>query len=117
MVNHGIGDMREVSARALSAGVDMDMVSEGYLSTLQQSLKEGKITEKEIDQACRRILEAKYKLGLFDNPYKYCDTERAKTDIYTDEHRSIARRISAESFVLLKNDKQTLPIKKKVRLL
>lgn len=78
MVNHGIGDMREVSARALSAGVDMDMVSEGYLSTLQQSLKEGKITEKEIDQACRRILEAKYKLGLFDNPYKYCDTERAK---------------------------------------
>ena len=116
MVNHGIGDMREVSARALSAGVDMDMVSEGYLSTLQQSLKEGKITEKEIDQACRRILEAKYKLGLFDNPYKYCDTERAKTDIYTDEHRSIARRISAESFVLLKNDKQTLPIKKKGKI-
>lgn len=113
MIDHGIGNLETVSARALDAGVDMDMVSEGFLTTLQQSVKDGKITEKQIDQACRRILEAKYKLGLFDDPYKYCDVERAKKDIYTDEHRAAARKIAAESFVLLKNDKNTLPLQKK----
>ena len=70
MVPHGIGDLPTVSARALKAGIDMDMVSEGFLTTLSQSLKENKVNVEEIDQACRRILEAKYKLGLFDNPYK-----------------------------------------------
>lgn len=112
MVPHGIGDLQTVSARALNAGVDMDMVSEGFLGTLKKSIAEGKISEKTVDTACRRILEAKYKLGLFDNPYKYCDTTRPAKDIYTAAHRAEARRIAAESFVLLKNEDNLLPLKK-----
>ena len=104
MVEHGIGDLQTVSARALNAGVDMDMVSEGFVGTLKKSLTEGKITMKTLDAACRRILEAKYKLGLFDDPYKYCDLSRPARDIFTREHRAAARRIAAESFVLLKNE-------------
>ena len=82
----------------------MDMVSEGFVGTLKKSLTEGKITMKTLDAACRRILEAKYKLGLFDDPYKYCDLSRPARDIFTREHRAAARRIAAESFVLLKNE-------------
>ena len=104
MVAHGIGDLQTVSARALNAGVDMDMVSEGFVGTLKKSLTEGKITMKTLDTACRRILEAKYKLGLFDNPYKYCDLSRPARDIFTKEHRDAARKIASESFVLLKNE-------------
>jgi len=111
MVDHGIGDLQTVSARALKAGIDMDMVSEG-LQTLDKSLKEGKVTQADIDLACRRVLEAKYKLGLFDNPYKYCDVNRAKKEIFTPEHRAVARKIASGSFVLLKNDKNTLPLRK-----
>ena len=103
MIDHGIGDLQTVSARALNAGVDMDMVSEGFVGTLKKSLQEGKITMKTLDTACRRILEAKYKLGLFDNPYKYCDLNRPARDIFTKEHRDAARKIASESFVLLKN--------------
>jgi beta-glucosidase len=111
MIQHGIGDLQTVSARALKAGIDMDMVSEG-LSTVGKSLKEGKVTPAEIDQACRRVLEAKYKLGLFADPYKYCDVNRSKTEVYTAEHRAIARKTASESFVLLKNTNNTLPLKK-----
>lgn len=78
MIDHGIGDLQEVSARALTAGTDMDMVADGFIGTLEKSLKEGKVTEADIDKACRCILEAKYKLGLFANPYKYCDVKRAE---------------------------------------
>lgn len=111
MIDHGIGDLQAVSARALKAGIDMDMVSEG-LATVGKSLKEGKVTQAEIDQACRRVLEAKYKLGLFADPYKYCDVNRAKKEIYTAENRAVARKIASESFVLLKNANNTLPLKK-----
>ena len=104
LVNHGLGNIQQVSARALKAGLDVDMVSEGYLSTLKKSYQEGKVTLSEIDAACRRMLEAKYKLGLFANPYKYCDESRASKSIYTPEHLAIARKIAAESFVLLKNE-------------
>lgn len=116
MVDHGIGNLQTVSARSLSAGVDMDMVSEGFLTTLKKSLDEGKVTEAEINSACRRILEAKYKLGLFENPYKYCDVKRAKKEIYTAEHKAAARKIASESFVLLKNDNNTLPLNKKGKI-
>ena len=111
MIDHGMGDLQTVSALALKAGVDMDMVGEGFLSTLEKSLKEGKVTQQQIDLACRRILEAKYMLGLFDDPYRYCDVQRSKTEVFTDAHRKIARQTAAESFVLLKNDK-VLPLKK-----
>lgn len=112
MVDHGIGDLQTVSARALMAGIDMDMVGEGILTTTQKSLKEGKVTMAQIDAACRRILEAKYKLGLFEDPYRYCDEGRAKTEIFTDANRKEARAIAAESFVLLKNEGNVLPLKK-----
>lgn len=112
MVDHGIGDLKTVSARALMAGIDMDMVGEGLLTTTLQSLKEGKVTLAQIDAACRRILEAKYKLGLFEDPYKYCDDARAKTEIFTDAHRKEARSIAAQSFVLLRNQGNVLPLKK-----
>lgn len=112
MIDHGIGDLQTVSARALMAGIDMDMVGEGILLTTQKSLKEGKVTLAQIDAACRRILEAKYKLGLFDDPYKYCDENRAKTEVFTAEHRQIARSTAAQSFVLLKNQNNVLPLKK-----
>jgi beta-glucosidase len=113
MIDHGMGNLQQVSALALNAGIDMDMVGEGLLTTLQKSLKEGKVTLAQIDAACRRILEAKYKLGLFDNPYKYCSEQRAATEVFTDAHRKEARQIAAQTFVLLKNDKNILPIQKK----
>ncbi|MBN2805447.1 MAG: beta-glucosidase BglX [Prolixibacteraceae bacterium] len=112
MIAHGLGSLQHVSSLALKAGIDMDMVGEGFLTTLKKSLDEGLITEKEIDNACRRILEAKYKLGLFDDPYRYCNVERAETDIFTETNRKAARVIAAESFVLLKNENQLLPLKK-----
>ena len=112
MMNHGMGDLQTVSALALNAGTDMDMVADGFLGTLEQSLNEGKVTMEDIDKACRRILEAKYKLGLFDDPYRYLDTKRAKKDIYTDEHRAAARQLATETFVLLQNKDNVLPLKR-----
>lgn len=112
MIDHGMGDLQQVSALALNAGVDMDMVGEGFLTTLKKSLDEGKINIDQINTACRRILEAKYKLGLFDDPYRYIDSKRAASEVYTDENRKAARRIAAQSFVLLKNEKNILPLKK-----
>lgn len=116
MINHGMGDLKQVSAMALNAGTDMDMVSDGFIGTLEQSVKEGKVNEKTIDDACRRILEAKYKLGLFDDPYLYLNAKRAKAEVYSLSHRQEARRVAAESFVLLKNDGNVLPLAKKGRI-
>ena len=112
MINHGMGDLQTVSALALKAGTDMDMVADGFLGTLEQSLAEGKVTMADIDKACRRILEAKYKLGLFDDPYRYLDPKRAKKDVYTDEHRAAARKLATETFVLLQNKDNVLPLKR-----
>jgi len=111
IVNHGLGDLQHVSALALKAGIDMDMVGEGFLTTLKKSLDEGKITQADIDMAVRRVLEAKYRLGLFSDPYKYCDLNRAKTEIYNQQNRSIARSISSQSMVLMKNANEVLPLK------
>jgi beta-glucosidase len=112
MVDHGIGDLQTVAARALMAGIDMDMVGEGILTTTKKSIQEGKATLQQVDIACRRILEAKYKLGLFADPYRYCDSKRAATEIFTDANRLIARQTAAQSFVLLKNNNNVLPLKK-----
>jgi len=116
MIAHGMGDLQQVSAMSLSAGTDMDMVADGFLTTLEKSLKEGKVTMAEIDKACRRILEAKYKLGLFDDPYKYCDASRVKKDIFTAENRAVARKIATETFVLLKNENNLLPLQRKGKI-
>lgn len=112
MIAHGIGDYQTVSAKALMAGLDMDMVSEGLLNTTAQSLKEGKVSMERINAACRKILEAKYKLGLFEDPYRYLDENRAKTEVFTAANRKEARSTAAQSFVLLKNQNKVLPLKK-----
>jgi len=109
---HGLGDLQQVSALSLNAGVDMDMVGEGFLTTLKKSLDAGKVKIADIDRACRFVLEAKYKLGLFDDPYRYCDEKRAKTVIGSEDNHAKAREIAAKSFVLLKNENQALPLKK-----
>lgn len=109
---HGLEKLPEASVRSLKAGTDMDMCSFGFIGTLKKSLDEGKVTMDDIDRAVRRVLEAKYKLGLFENPYKYNDVAREKTDVYTEANRAAAREIAARSFVLLKND-GVLPLAKK----
>lgn len=116
MIDHGMGDLKTVSALALKAGIDMDMVGEGFLTTLENSLREGKISVQMIDNACRRILEAKYKLGLFDDPYRYCDLNRAASEVYTEANRNQARKTASESFVLLRNQNNLLPLKKNAKI-
>ena len=113
-VAHGIGDLQEVSARSLQAGLDMDMNSDGFIGTLQKSLEEGRVSEADIDRACRRILEAKYRLGLFEDPFRYFDASRAG-EIYTPENRAFARKVAQECLVLLKND-GVLPLRKDARI-
>ena len=112
MTDHGMGDTQTVAALAVNAGIDMDMVSDAFMGTLQKSVEEGRVSMETINTACRRMLEAKYKLGLFKNPYKYCDVTRPAKQVFCQEHRDIARKIAAESFVLMKNEGNILPLKK-----
>jgi beta-glucosidase len=116
ITKHGMGDLQQASVLALKAGTDMDMCAKGYLNTLQQSLQEGKVTMAEIDQACRRVLEAKYDLGLFKNPYRFINKDRHDRDVYTAENRQAARDMAAKTFVLLKNENQLLPLKKQGKI-
>ena len=102
MVRHGIGDRKAVSEMALNAGVDADMMTEGFINELKTSVEEGHVKLSTVDQACRRVLEAKAKLGLFEDPYRFLRCEEKR--VYTEENRAVARKIAAESFVLLKND-------------
>lgn len=112
----GISEKENAAALALKAGTDMDMVSGLYLKTLKDAIQRGEADEAMVDKACRRVLEAKMRLGLFDDPYKYCKTERLDRDMYTDAHRATAREIAAETFVLLKNDGALLPLAKKGKI-
>jgi beta-glucosidase len=112
LMEHGLGDLQQVSSLSLNAGVEMDMVSEGFLTTLKKSLAEKKVTEAQINKACRLVLEAKYKLGLFEDPFRYCNEERAKTEILTPANLKLAREAATQSFVLLKNQNQVLPLRK-----
>ena len=108
MQAHGLGDLQTASAMSLKAGADMDMMSDGFVNTLQKSLSEGKVTEKEIDRACRYVLEAKYKLGLFEDPFRYIP--KKKENFPTKESRALALEAAKKSFVLLKNSNQILPL-------
>lgn len=116
MTDHGLGNLAQVSAKALKAGLDMDMVGEGFLTTLKKSVQEGKISVSDIDQACRRVLEAKYKLGLFANPFKNCDSIRAAREVLTPDHLKKAREVARHSMVLLKNNNQLLPLNPNLKI-
>jgi len=115
---HGMGDEYTVTSLALKAGLDMDMagdsphISASYTKDLKTALEKKLISIEDIDKAVARILTAKYQLGLFDDPYKYCSEERSKNNTYTQENRDFARIVGAESTVLLKNENQILPLKK-----
>lgn len=113
---HGLGDQSVTSEMALKAGTDMDMCSNAFIAQLKKLLDEGRVTMAEIDTACRRVLEAKYKLGLFDDPYRFCEPKRLKTDLYTAGHRQAARDMAAETFVLLKNANNLLPLRKQGKI-
>lgn len=106
MKRHGIGPAAQNAERALKAGTDMDMCSELFVR-LPDSLMPW------IDRACRRVLEAKWRLGLFENPYRYGDPARVRREVYSRKHRDICRRITAESFVLLRNEGGLLPLERK----
>lgn len=114
--SHGVAPLKEASVKAIHAGTDMDMVSCGFLNTLAGSVHDNQVLIKEIDAACRRVLRAKYRLGLFENPYKYCDMLRRDSLQFSAEHRVEARRIAAETFVLLKNQTSLLPLQKRGRI-
>ena len=116
MTQHGIGDLQQSAALALKAGTDMDMCAEGYVKTLAKSVKEGRVSMAELDKACRRVLEAKYKLGLFSDPYRFLDQSRRQRDVFTAENRRAARDMAAETFVLLKNEGGLLPLKRQGRI-
>lgn len=116
MIAHGMGDLQAVSALAINAGLDMDMVGEGFLTTLKKSVDEGKVSEETITNAARRILEAKHKLGLFNDPYRYSDESRPEKDILTEENRDFARKAATRSFVLLKKHENTLPLTKNANI-
>ena len=114
MTSHGFGDLKHNTELAMKAGTDMDMCARGYVQHLEALVKEGKISKKMVDDACRRVLEAKYMVGLFDDPYRHCnmsDAEQAQ-HLFTAAHRQVARDFTAETFVLLKNELQLLPLRK-----
>lgn len=113
MVYHGVvANEKEAGELALQAGVDMDMQGAVYQRFLKQSLQEGKVTQAQIDESVRRVLRLKFELGLFEDPYKFCNEEREKKTLLSAENRSAARDVARKSIVLLKNEKQALPLKK-----
>ncbi|MEA4935180.1 MAG: beta-glucosidase BglX [Paludibacter sp.] len=113
MVHHGVvKDDAEAGLLAINAGVDMDMQGEVYFKYLKKQVEEGLVKESQIDDAVRRILKIKFKLGLFDDPYRYCNEDREKRLVYAPEHLETALDVAKKSMVLLKNDNQALPLKK-----
>jgi len=116
MIAHGYAkDKKHAAEIAINAGSDMDMEATCYIDFLEELVKEGKVEEAKIDDAVRRVLRIKYRLGLFDDPYKYSDEEREKTMILTPENLAIAREVARKSIVLLKNEKNMLPLKKEAK--
>lgn len=112
MIMHGYAENEEHAAElSMNAGLDMDMMSAAYMNHMTGLVKSGKVSEKTLDEAVRRILNIKAALGLLDDPYKYCDPEREKARTLTDENKAFARKLAAESMVLLKNN-GILPLKK-----
>ena len=113
MVNHGVAaNDAEAGLLAVKAGVDMDMQGEVYFKYLKKQVEDGQVDEKLIDDAVRRVLKVKFLLGLFDDPYKYCNEVREKKLVYAPEHLEAALDVAKKSMVLLKKQNQVLPLKK-----
>ena len=113
MVNHGyVKDNKEAALASITAGSDMDMESNAYRYHLEQLVKENKVPVALIDDAVKRILRKKFELGLFDDPYKFCNPEREQRELHNPEHTKAAREIAAKSIVLLKNERDVLPLSK-----
>lgn len=113
MIEHGFAsDSLEAAKLSIEAGLDMDMMADIYLKKLPELIHSGKVEMKLLDDAVRRVLELKYKLGLFKNPYLYSDTVREKKTIRSAENLSVARDVARKSIVLLKNESQLLPLNK-----
>jgi beta-glucosidase len=111
LIQHGVAsDPAHAAELSINAGVDMDMQGSAFLNEIAALVKSNKVSEETIDNAVRRILIAKYKLGLFDDPYRYCDKKREAEEILTPAFREFAREVAAKSCVLLKNENKTLPI-------
>lgn len=116
MIAHGYcKDGKEAAEKAIIAGSDMDMESNAYRNNLAQLVKENKVPIATIDDAVKRILRKKFELGLFDNPYKYCNQERQDAALNNPEHNRIAREVASKSIVLLKNEKNILPLSKETK--
>lgn len=116
MIIHGYShDSIEAGLQALHAGVDMDMMADIYIKKIPQLVREGKLSQIVVDDAVRRVLKLKYQLGLFDNPYRYSDTARERSEIRNPQNLALARDIARKSIVLLKNDNNLLPLTKSYR--
>ncbi len=116
LVPHGVAaNLKDAAVLGLKAGVDMDMEADAYHDHLATVVKEGPVSEAELNEAVRRVLRAKFRLGLFDNPYRNCDTDREKRDILTSANREASRAMAQRSIVLLKNDDHLLPLRKSVK--
>ncbi len=114
--NHGAASSRtDAGILALRAGVDIDMVSGIYENELVDAVRTKKLPQEYVDQAVRRVLKAKFAYGLFDHPYRNCDTLREKSEMLTPDHLALARTVAQQSIVLLKNGKNILPLDKSVR--
>lgn len=114
LVNHGYAENEKHAAElAINSGIDMDMMSGAYRRFLKELIIEGKVDETLINEACRKILIAKYKLGLFDDPYRYSNEQREEETIYRPEFLESARKIASKSSVLLKNINKALPLNNK----
>ncbi|GAA4872692.1 beta-glucosidase BglX [Ferrimonas pelagia] len=111
LVPHGYArDEAHATELALNAGVDMDMVGQLYSRHLATLVEQGRVSEAKIDASVRRVLEMKWRLGLFEDPYRYSDPQRAETEVLSEYNLALAREAARKSFVLLKNDNQTLPL-------
>lgn len=116
LTEHGLGNRAKAAEMAANASLDIDMCSGLFLKELPELVKSGKVSEKTIDAACRRVLEMKYKLGLFADPYRYCHSKDKSETYDTPEQHEAARRIAEESFVLLKNEGGVLPLKRDAKV-
>ncbi|MEJ2077373.1 MAG: beta-glucosidase BglX [Acidobacteriota bacterium] len=115
LIPHGVAaDLREAARLAVSAGSDMDMEGRAYIANLAGLVQSGQVDEKLVDDAVRRILRIKFQLGLFDDPYRYCDEAREKSEILTPEHLAVARDVARKSIVLLKNERSILPLSRSI---